>query len=48
MSGTVAASFVVEGIGGLHALDTPSADVERRSEHVDQRVEVLSAKRGEV
>ena len=48
VSGTVAASFVVEGIGGLHALDTPSADVERRSEHVDQRVEVLSAKRGEV
>lgn len=48
VSGTVAASFVVEGIGGLHAIDTPSAAVERRSEYVDQQVEVLSAKRGEV
>ncbi len=47
VSGTVAASFVIEGFGGLHALDTPSSAVERRFDDVNQRVEVLSAVRGE-
>lgn len=47
VSGTVAASFVIEGFGGLHAIDTPSSTFERRSNDVNQRVEVLSAMRGE-
>jgi ribokinase len=47
VSGTVAASFVIEGLGGLHAVDTPRSAIERRSAEVDRRVEVLSATRGE-
>ena len=47
VSGTVAASFVIEGFGGLHAIDTPFSAVERRFDDVNQRVEVLSAERGE-
>lgn len=47
VSGTVAASFVIEGFGGLHALDTPPSAVEHRSSDVNKRVEVLEAMKGE-
>ena len=47
VSGTVAASFVIEEFGGLHALDSQSTAVERRSGNVNERVEVLEVIRGE-
>lgn len=47
VSGTVAASFVIEEFGGLHALDSQSTAVERRSGNVNERVEVLEVMRGE-
>lgn len=47
VSGTVAASFVIEGLGGLHAVDTPPSAIERRFADVNRRVEVVSATRGE-
>jgi ribokinase len=41
VSGTVAASFVIEDLGGLHALGTSSAAVKRRSNDVNKRIEAL-------
>lgn len=41
VSGTIAASFVIEDLGGLHALGTPIAAVEARFTDVMKRIEVL-------
>lgn len=38
VSGTVAASFVIENLGGLHALGTPEAAVDARTEEVREHI----------
>lgn len=47
VSGTVAASFVVENLGGLHALGTAAADVKQRAADVDGRVWEVDDKGGD-